>query len=129
VIFFNWAKMFTATEGRSSDIVTLLATITYPNLPRNLHDSTYRLSSDNWSGDSFLLHPEKIFINRNNFGDTELAQYVALASFRSYAEYEATTKRSLNLLMSPVSTELIDNHRLLSRIENEIFFCWEEVTH
>jgi len=54
---------------------------------------------------------------------------VALASFRSYAEYEATGKRSLNMLISPVSTGIIDNNRLLSRVEDEVFFCWEEVTH
>lgn len=121
--------MYAATSGDSSSIVTLLAYLTYPTLPRNRYDSIYRLSQQDWSGDSFILHPEKIISNRSKFGDNELAQYVALASFRSYAEYEATKRRSLNMLLSPVSTELIDNHRLLSRVEDEIFFCWEEVTH
>jgi hypothetical protein len=129
VILFNWAKMYAATSGDSSSIVTLLAYLTYPTLPRNRYDSIYRLSQQDWSGNSFILHPEKIISNRSKFGDNELAQYVALASFRSYAEYEATTKRSLNLFLAPIPTEIIDNNRLLSRIEDEIFFCWEEVTH
>ena len=121
--------MYLMCKGNSSAIVTLIANITYPSLPRNVRDPIYRLAQINWLGDSFLLHPEKLLSNRSKFGDTELAQYVALASFRSYAEYEATKRRSLNMLLSPVSTELIDNHRLLSRVEDEIFFCWEEVTH
>lgn len=129
MIFYNWAKMYLATKGNSSSIITLIANITYPTLPKNVRDPIYRLVQKDWSGDSFLLHPEKILSNRSKFGDTELAQYVALASFRSYAEYEATSKRSLNMLMSPVTAQLINNNRLLSLVNDEIFFCWEEVTH
>jgi len=129
VIFYNWAKMYRKLEGSSSDIVSLIAYLTFPHLPRNRWDNINRWTHVDWTGDSFLLHPEKIITNRSNFGDTELAQYVALASFRSYAEYEATRKTSLNLALSPVGLELIDNHRLLTRIDDEIFFCWEEVTH
>lgn len=121
--------MYRKLEGSSSDIVSLIAYLTFPHLPRNRWDIINRWTHENWYGDSFLLHPEKIITNRSKFGDTELAQYVALASFRSYAEYEATGKTSLNLALSPVGLELIDNHRLLTRIEDEIFFCWEEVTH
>jgi hypothetical protein len=129
VIFYNWEKMYLATQGNSSAIITLIANITYPTLPKNVWDPIYRLSQQNWGGNSFLLYPEKIISNRSKFGDTELAQYVALASFRSFAEYQATNKRSLNMLISPVSAELINNHRLLSLVEEDIFFCWEEVTH
>lgn len=129
VIFYNWARMYRKLEGSSSDIVSLIAYLTFPHLPRNRWDSINRWTQVDWTGDSFLLHPEKIITNRSKFGDTELAQYVALASFRSYAEYQATGKTSLNLVLSPVRTELIDNHRLLTRVDDEIFFCWEEVTH
>lgn len=121
--------MYLATKGNSSSIITLIANITYPTLPKNVQDPIYRLVQTDWSGDSFLLHPEKILSNRSKFGDTELAQYVALASFRSYADYKATGKRSLNMLISPVTTQLINNNRLLSLVNDEIFFCWEEVTH
>ena len=129
MILYNWPKIFQYTSGDSSEVVSLIAYITYPNLPLNSYDKTYRSSLIDWSGDSFLLHPEKILSNRSKFDDRELAQYVALASFRSFAEYQATTKRSLNLLLAPVPTVLIDNNRLLSRIEDDVFFCWEEITH
>lgn len=121
--------MYRKTNGMSSAILNILSYLTFPHVPRNRKDPTFKLSLEDWSGDSFLLHPEKIVINRKVFGDTELAQYVALASFRSYAEYEATGKRSLDLILSPVSTELIDNHRLLTRKTDEILFLWEEVIH
>lgn len=129
MILYNWPKIFQYTSGDSSAVVSLIAYITYPNLPLNSYDKTYRPSLIDWSGDSFLLHPEKILSNRSKFDDRELAQYVALASFRSFAEYQATTKRSLNLLLAPVPAVLIDNNRLLSRIEDDVFFCWEEITH
>ena len=122
MIFYNWEKIYRKTKGMSSAIINIISYVTFPHLPRNSYDPTYKLSLENWSGDSFLLHPEKLVINRRKFGDSELAQYVALASFRSYAEYEATGKRSLDMLLSPVSTELIDNNRLLTRKNDEILF-------
>lgn len=95
----------------------------------NRYDPTYRFSLEDWSGDSFLVHPEKILSNRSKFKDSELAEYVALASFRSYANYKVTGKKTLPILMSPVNHNVINNNRLLTLHGEEIFFCWEEVTH
>jgi hypothetical protein len=129
MIFYNWAKIYEETNGSPDLIVTLMAYIIYPTLPRNKYDITYKLSLEDWSGDSFLRNPEPIIANRSKFQDRELAQYVALASFRSFAEYQATTKLSLRWELSPVSSKIINNNRLLSLVNNEIFFRWEEVTH
>ena len=129
MIFYNWAKMYRLLGTSSSDIVTLIAYLTYPHLPKNYYDSVNRWANEDWSGDSYLLHPEKIITNRKEFKDRELAQYVALASFRSFAEYQATNKRSLDTLESPVPKEFIYQHRLLTLVENEIYFHWEEVIH
>jgi len=86
-------------------------------------------SLKDWSGDSFLLNPEKIFSNRSKYSDMELLEYVALASFRSYAEYQATALTTLNVLGSTFPVESIAKHKLLTLVDGEIYFCWEEVTH
>ena len=129
MIFYDWAKLYRKTEGSASRIVTTVAYITFPSLPKNRYDPTYHLSYEDWSGDSFLLHPEKILSNRSKFNDTELAEYIALASFRSYAEYVTTGKRTLSEILCPVKLNDLKNNRLLTFQNGEIYFCWEEVTH
>jgi hypothetical protein len=129
LILFNWEKIYRETEGKTFAIMSIISYLTFPHLPLNRYDSTYQLSLRDWSGDSFLLHPEKLIVHRKEFGDPELAQYVALASFRSYAEYKATGKTTLDMLLAPVGQKLIDYNRLLTRVNDQIYFCWEEVTH
>lgn len=129
MIFYDWAKLYRKTGGSSSGIITTIAYITFPNLPINRYDPTYRLSGEDWSGNSFLLNPEKIISNRSKFTDQELAEYVALASFRSYAEFTTIGKRSLSELLCPIKSETLNNNRLLTFQNGEIYFCWEEVTH
>ena len=116
LIFYNWEKIYRDTGGKTSGILSIISYLTFPHLP-------------DWSGDSFLLFPEKLIVHRKEFGDPELAQYVALASFRSYAEYKATRKTTLDMLLAPTGQKLIDYNRLLTRINEQIYFCWEEVTH
>lgn len=129
MIFYDWAKLYRKTEGNSSAIISVIAFITFPTLPINRYDPTYRWSQEDWSGDSFILHPEKILSNRSKFKDHELAQYVALASFRSYAHFKVTGKTTLSTYLSPIDMNLLNSNRLLHVHGEEIFFCWEEVTH
>lgn len=129
LIFYNWEKIYRDTGGRTSGILSIISYLTFPHLPINRYDATYQLSLQDWSGDSFLLFPEKLIVHRKEFRDPELAQYVALASFRSYAEYKATRKTTLDMLLAPTGQKLIDYNRLLTRINEQIYFCWEEVTH
>lgn len=129
MILYDWAKIYRNTEGNVPAILAVLKFLTYPTLAVNKYDNNLKLSQVDWSGDSFLLHPEKVIEHRNLVPSQELAEYVALASFRSLAHYEATGDRSLDVLMSPVPRQLIKDNRLLSCVNGKIYFCWEEVTH
>ena len=127
LILYNWPKIVSNSNGRVSKMLEILSHLTFRLLPENEEDFRYQISRQDWSGDSFLLNPSKIFIHRHQFKHREIAEYVALASLRSYAEYKATRKTTLNLIECPVEQVQIKDNRLLSFWNNEIYFCWEEV--
>lgn len=129
MILYDWATLYRKSGGEPSIILNIIGYLTFPSTPKNVYDPTYKLSQVDWSGDCFLLHPEKIVQNRRHFPDVELAQYVALASFRSFAYYEATGDTALPEELSPASITTINNSRLFTKINGKIYFAWEEVTH
>ena len=127
LILYNWPKIVSNSNGRVSKMLEILSHLTFRLLPENEEDFRYQISQQDWSGDSFLLNPSKIFIHRHQFKSREIAEYVALASLRSYDEYKATRKTTLSLIECPVEQVQIKDNRLLSFWNNEIYFCWEEV--
>lgn len=129
MILYDWATVYRKSGGQPASILQILAYLTFPSLPKNVYSPNYRLSQVDWSGDCYLLRPEKIVQNRNKYSDQELAEYVALASFRSFAYYEATGDATLPQEMCPVAITTINNSRLLSKVQGRIYFAWEEVTH
>lgn len=130
MIKYNWLKVMKNSEGKPRKILDLMEFITERPFPKDNYDvETKVLSKIDWSGDSFILNPEPIFQHRNVFTDKELAEYVALASFRSLAEYKVTKRKTLRTLESPVDIEPLNDNRLLTIINNEIYFKWEETTH
>ena len=127
LILYNWPKIVSNSNGRVSKMLEILSHLTFRLLPENEEDFRYQISQQDWSGDSFLLNPSKIFIHRHQFKSREIAEYVALASLRSYAEYKATRKTTLSLIECPVAQVQIKANRLLSFWNNQIYFCSEEV--
>ena len=127
LILYNWPKIVSNSNGRVSKMLEILSHLTFRLLPENEEDFRYQISQQDWSGDSFLLNPSKIFIHRHQFKSREIAEYVALASLRSYPEYKATRKTTLSLIECPVEQVQIKDNRLLSFCNNQIYFCWEEV--
>ena len=113
-----------------TDILNILAYITFKPLPKNDFDTNnLKYSRVDWRGDSFLLNPAAIIYNRSRVSEKWLADYVALASFRSLAEYKVTGRKTLMVQECPVSLDSLNINPLLSIINGEIYFCWEETTH
>lgn len=128
MILYNWEKVFRKASGSSSAILSIIDYITYPKTPKDTRDMSYWLSMTDWSGDCFLLNPDKVLKSRQLYSDQKLAEYVGLASFRSYATYKATKDATLPMEMCPISEKTINDNRLLTLANNKIYFCWEEVT-
>lgn len=96
--------------------------------PNNWYDVRYQAYYSDFTGQSFLINPYTLVAERNRWKYKEIAQYVALASFRSYAYYATTQDKSLDLLHSPVGEDIINQNRLLSIKDGRVHFQYEEVT-
>ena len=63
-----------------------------------LYDKIYKYYHIDFRGSSFLLHPDVLLYNAYQYSYKDICIYVAMASARSYAEYAAHGKLSLDLL-------------------------------
>jgi hypothetical protein len=125
-ILYDWNKINRAANRQIKDIITILDMITYNRKPRSSKDSRCKFYGRDFSGLSYLLNPKELLEDRGSYTNKEVAQYKALASFRSHAEFVMTGNKSLSLIKNPVPIKLIENNRLL-QIDNSIKFLYEEI--
>ena len=126
MIKYNWAKILKVTEGVSNSIVLIVHMLTYPRVPSNYSDPLYRYYGQSFEGISFLINPEKLLAERKNYKNREVAEYVAVASYRNYLEYNKTGDTRLHLIDFPLFEEIINNNRLLHMEDGTIHFKFEE---
>jgi len=126
MIKYNWAKILKVTEGDSNSIVLIVHMLTYPRVPSSYRDPTYKYYGQSFEGLSFLLNPEKLLTERLKYTNREAAEYVAVASYRNYLEYNKTGDTRLHLIDFPLFEEIINNNRLLHMEDGTIHFKFEE---
>ena len=126
MIKYNWAKILKVTEGDSNSIVLIVHMLTYPRVPSSYRDPTYQYYGQSFEGFSFLLNPEKLLTERLKYTNREAAEYVAVASYRNYLEYNKTGDTRLHLIDFPLFEEIINNNRLLHMEDGTIHFKFEE---
>ena len=81
MIFYDWKKIRTQTNGKVGDIVSILYILTYKKEPPiNRKDRRFKYWTKSFHGKSFLLNPEALLIQRNRYSDVEIAQYAGIAS-------------------------------------------------
>jgi hypothetical protein len=114
------------TEGDSNSIVLIVHMLTYPKVPSSYRDPTYKYYGQSFEGLSFLLNPEKLLTERLKYTNREAAEYVAVASYRNYLEYNKTGDTRLHLIDFPLFEEIINNNRLLHMEDGTIHFKFEE---
>jgi hypothetical protein len=130
MIFFDWPTVYVQSEGLPNNILNIISYITFKPLPKNHYDAHIKkMAAVNWKGHSFLLNPKKIITARETYPAEKLAEYVALASFRNYNQYKVAKQTTLSVYECPISLESIENNKLLSIQNDQIYFCWEEVLH
>lgn len=128
MITYDWKTVWNKSEGKASKILDIVSYLTYKDIPDNIYDPIMRYVDTDWDGISFLLNPEAIVQWRMKKYEKDLAEYVALASFRSLAEYKITKRTTLSLMESPLVPETIDNNKFLAIDNDVIRFRWEEST-
>jgi len=126
MIKYNWAKILKVTEGDSNSIVLIVHMLTYPRVPSSYRDPTYKYYGQSFEGFSYLLNPEKLLTERLKYTNREAAEYVAVASYRNYLEYNKTGDTRLHLIDFPLFEEIINNNRLLHMADGTIHFKFEE---
>lgn len=127
LILFNWRSIARAAKNDPKRILLALRVLNGEK-PKNTYDPLYFFYMKDLSGNSFLINLKELLENDCFYTAKEIAEYVALASFRNYSTYATTNDATLDLLHSPVSEVTITNNRLLSIENGKILFKFEEVT-
>jgi len=127
MLLYNWNKIFKTAEGSPFAVFLIFKMIVTASIPSTKYDRLYKYTNISFSGESFLVHPDVLLFNAYKYEYSEIAQYLALASMRPYADYLATGKTTLDSILCTVAPELFENNRLLIIEDNEIHFLYEEV--
>lgn len=88
----------------------------------------YKFASKHFNGESFLIHPDVLLHNAYKYEYREIAQYLAVASMRPYADYLVTGDTTLDLLQCEIEQEFFEDNSLLRVESDKVHFLYEEVT-
>jgi len=128
MLLFDWKKVYDTAEGNIATCNLIMEMLVNEQIPQNKYDRIYKYSNKKFTGSSFLLHGDLLLYHSYKYTSKELCIYYALASLRSYADYIASYKTTLDSLHCPVPLEQINDNRLLIVDDQEITFIYEEVT-
>lgn len=126
MLLYDWKKIFDAAECNPKEVIRIFRMLTENRIPVNKYDKIYKYYNKDFSGESFLVHPERLLYNGYKYTFREMSVYIALASLRPLADYLATGKITLDPFV--VQTEIlthIPDTRLLKYIDEEIHFMYE----
>ena len=126
MLLFNWNEILKRSKGNVMDTITILRIITFKLTPKNYNDRVFKFYEHYYGGQSFLLNPEELLSTGRSYSDKEVVEYAGVASFRNYFEYVQTKDSTLDLLMLPISEDIITKNRLLDIKDGRIHFMFEE---
>ena len=127
MLFYDWKKMFDASEGNPLALFIIFRMIVTKAIPKNKYDDIYKYAGKHFTGESFLVHPDVLLYNSYKHEYREIAQYLAIASMRPYADYLVTGDTTLDLLQCEVETEFFEDNSLLHIENGKVHFLYEEV--
>jgi len=127
MLFYDWKKMFEAAEGSPLALFVIFRMLVTGAIPINKYDNIYKYTGKHFNGESFIIHPDVLLHNAYKYEYREIAQYLALASLRPYADYLVTGEPTLDLLLCEVDQELFEDNSLLHIKDGKIHFLYEEV--
>ena len=127
MLFYDWKKMFDAADGNPLAIFIIFKMLVTRAIPKNKYDDIYKYASKHFNGESFIVHADVLLHNSYKHDYREIAQYLALASLRPYADYLVTGDTTLDLLQCEVDQELFKDNSLLHINNGRVHFLYEEV--
>jgi len=128
MLLYNWPKIYTAASGDPKECFRIFKMLVDGEIPENKYDPIYIYSKVDFTGTSFLLHPDVLLFNAYKYTRRDISVYLALAALRPLAMYLADNRAiTLDLLQSPVDprNEMTDD-RLLTVEDRKIHFLYEK---
>lgn len=129
MLLFNWKKIYDAAGGSTKETVRIFEMLVKSKIPNNRYDKIYKYRNTDFSGRSFLVHPDVLLYNSFNYSNREIAVYLSIASLRKLPRWIATKDTTLDLLHVPdedVVLESIYESRLLYIEDGKVHFVYEE---
>jgi len=129
MLLFNWKKIYDAAGGSSTEAFRIFEMLTKNKIPNNRYDKIYKYRNTDFSGRSFLIHPDVLLFNSFRYSHREIAVYLSMASLRKLPHWIATKDTTLDLLHVPdedVVLESIYESRLLYIEDRKLHFVYEE---
>jgi|TARA_B100000073_G_scaffold57011_1_gene42242 hypothetical protein len=127
MLFYDWHKIYEASEGNPFTIMLIVRMMVGNVIPENKYDRLYKFSNKNFTGESFMVHPDILLFNSYKYEYGDIAQYIALCSFRPYVDYQTTGNIHLDLLTVDIDQELFKDNSLLRIEGDDVHFIYEEV--
>ena len=128
MLFYDWKKIFETSQGSPSAMFIIFKMMQEDAIPANKFDRIYKYASKTFTGESFLVHPDVLLYNSYKHSYREIAQYLAVASMRPYADYLVTGDTTLDLLQCEIEQEFFEDNSLLRVDNDKVHFLYEEVT-
>ena len=131
MLLYDWKKIFRYSKGTPSEAFLIFKTHAEKPLPKNKFDPAYKYCGINFSGESFLVHPDVLLANAHKYTHRELCVYLSLASIRSLSDFAIGRETWLDMIYVDSESELIaeeiKNSSLLYVENNRLYFLYEEV--
>ena len=131
MLLYDWEKINKVSGGKVLEVFYIFEMLVKKSVPSHRGDKIYKYSKLNFTGNSFLAHPDVLLFNSYKHSYKEIAQYLATASLRSIADFAATHTTTLQLLHVPFAEYLVENIHTNSLLHIDdkdlIHFIYEEV--
>ena len=127
MVFYSWHTVHRGAKGKARRIVRVIEHLVDlqndPYLTCNKYEKW--LTAHSWKGKSFLNNPELLLIRTNGLRPLYTAQYIGLASMRSYANYKITGDLTLDYLVCKGKEVMIEENPLLEVRDGVVHFKYE----
>ena len=123
VLLYDWTKIKKFSSGN----VQLIKSI-YQSMMGDPRPSKLRRTFDeiDFSGDSFILNPEKLMWAFHNANQKDAANYLMLASRRNYAKYLITGDNTLPVKYINIPIATLEQNSLIEIVGTDIQFLMEK---
>lgn len=128
MIFYDWLKVRKVAGDSAYQIINAMKSIVLKKnkeMPR-YKDKVYEYYCSNLEGTSFMLNADTLLKEQKRWTAKEVAQYIQVASYRSFSDYKITGNLRLKTYLCPLPLDTISKNRLLIIDNDEIIFVYEE---